>query len=94
MDQRNRLERGMNTPAQQVSGTMGRWDRRTCIGVCCRFGGDGATGRCYHFLESTTTRTCARMSKAFIAAVLQDSLDCTGVAATKAADDLVGAIVA
>ncbi|GCE84516.1 histone-like DNA-binding protein HU [Komagataeibacter diospyri] len=34
------------------------------------------------------------MSKAFIAAVLQDSLDCTGVAATKAADDLVGAIVA
>lgn len=34
------------------------------------------------------------MSKAFIAAVLQDSLDCTGVAATKTADDLVGAIVA
>lgn len=34
------------------------------------------------------------MSKAFIAAVLQDSLDCTGVAATKATDDLVGAIVA
>jgi DNA-binding protein HU-beta len=34
------------------------------------------------------------MSKAFIAAVLQDSLACTGVAAGKAADDLVGAIVA
>jgi len=34
------------------------------------------------------------MSKAFIAAVLQDSLDYTGVAATKAADDLVGATVA
>ena len=34
------------------------------------------------------------MSKAFIAAVLQDSLDCTGVAATKTADDLVGAVVA
>ncbi|QBL94965.1 hypothetical protein KSAC_27850 [Komagataeibacter saccharivorans] len=33
------------------------------------------------------------MSKAFIAAVLQDSLDRTGVAATKAADDLVGVIV-
>ena len=33
------------------------------------------------------------MSKAFIAAVLQNSLDCTGVAATKTADDLVGAIV-
>ncbi|GBR06942.1 MULTISPECIES: HU family DNA-binding protein [Acetobacter] len=34
------------------------------------------------------------MSKAFIAAVLQDSLACTGVATAKAADDLVGAIVA
>lgn len=34
------------------------------------------------------------MNKAFISAVLQDSLDCTGVAATKAADDLVVAIVA
>ncbi|MCG0998420.1 HU family DNA-binding protein [Acetobacter persici] len=34
------------------------------------------------------------MSKAFIAAVLQDSLDCTGVAATKTADDLVGTVVA
>jgi len=34
------------------------------------------------------------MSKAFIAAVLQDSLTCTGVAAAQAADDLVGAIVA
>ncbi|GBR02636.1 hypothetical protein GCM10007207_16040 [Asaia siamensis] len=33
------------------------------------------------------------MSKAFIAAVLQDSLDCTGVAAARAADDLVAAIV-
>ncbi|MBB2169682.1 HU family DNA-binding protein [Gluconacetobacter aggeris] len=34
------------------------------------------------------------MSKAFLAAVLQDSLHCTGVAAVKAADDLVTAIVA
>ena len=34
------------------------------------------------------------MSKAFIAAVLQDSLACPGVAAGKTADDLVGAIVA
>ncbi|ACI50609.1 histone family protein DNA-binding protein [Gluconacetobacter diazotrophicus PA1 5] len=34
------------------------------------------------------------MSKAFIAAVLQDSLACTGVAAGKAADDLITAIVA
>lgn len=33
------------------------------------------------------------MSKTFIAAVLQDSLACTGVAAAKAADDLVGTIV-
>jgi len=33
------------------------------------------------------------MSKAFLAAVLQDSLDCTGVAAQKAADDLLKAIV-
>ena len=33
------------------------------------------------------------MSKAFIAAVLQDSLDCTGVAANQAADDLIQAIV-
>ncbi|WP_141260864.1 HU family DNA-binding protein [Komagataeibacter diospyri] len=34
------------------------------------------------------------MSKSFIAAILQDSLDCTGVVATKTADDLVGAVVA
>ncbi len=34
------------------------------------------------------------MSKAFISAVLQDSLACTGVAAAKAAGDLVGAIAA
>lgn len=34
------------------------------------------------------------MSKAFIAAVLQDSLDCTGVAAAKGAEALLGAIVA
>lgn len=34
------------------------------------------------------------MSKAFIAAVLQDPLDCTGVAASRIADDLVGEIVA
>jgi DNA-binding protein HU-beta len=33
------------------------------------------------------------MSKAFISAVLQDSLDCTGVAANRAADDLIAAIV-
>ncbi len=33
------------------------------------------------------------MSKAFIASVLQDSLDCTGVAANQAADDLIAAIV-
>ena len=33
------------------------------------------------------------MSKAFIAAVLQDSLDCTAVVARQAADDLVAAIV-
>ncbi|MFT9089941.1 MAG: HU family DNA-binding protein [Gluconacetobacter sp.] len=32
------------------------------------------------------------MSKAFIAAVLQDSLNCTGVAAQKAAADLIDAI--
>ncbi len=33
------------------------------------------------------------MSKTFIASVLQDSLDCTGVAATRAADALIHAIV-
>ena len=33
------------------------------------------------------------MSKAFIAGVLQDSIDCTGVAANQAASDLIGAIV-
>ena len=33
------------------------------------------------------------MSKAFISAVLQDSFDCTGLAAKQAADDLVAAIV-
>jgi len=33
------------------------------------------------------------MSKAFIASVLQESLDCTGVVANQAADDLIGAIV-
>ncbi|GBD57741.1 HU family DNA-binding protein [Gluconobacter wancherniae] len=33
------------------------------------------------------------MSKAFLAAVLQDSLDCTGVAAHKAVKDLMSAIV-
>ncbi|GBQ26251.1 histone-like DNA-binding protein HU [Acetobacter estunensis NRIC 0472] len=33
------------------------------------------------------------MSKAFIAAVIQDSIDCTGVAANKAAADLMDAIV-
>ncbi|MGI4744765.1 MAG: HU family DNA-binding protein [Janthinobacterium lividum] len=33
------------------------------------------------------------MSKAFISAVLQDSLNCTGVAANRAADDIVEAIV-
>ena len=33
------------------------------------------------------------MSKAFLASVLQDSLDCTGVAANQAADDLIHAIV-
>ncbi|NPD68062.1 HU family DNA-binding protein [Lichenicola cladoniae] len=33
------------------------------------------------------------MSKAFISAVLQDSLNCTGVAANRAADDIVAAIV-
>ncbi|NHN93560.1 hypothetical protein GVI59_16680 [Acetobacter sicerae] len=33
------------------------------------------------------------MSKAFIAAVLQDSMDSTGVAATRAAEDLIEAIV-
>lgn len=32
------------------------------------------------------------MSKAFIAAVLQDSLSCTAVAAQKAANDLIDAI--
>lgn len=33
------------------------------------------------------------MSKAFIAAVIQDSIDCTGVAANQAANDLLDAIV-
>jgi DNA-binding protein HU-beta len=33
------------------------------------------------------------MSKAFIAAVIQDSIDCTGVAANQAASDLMAAIV-
>jgi DNA-binding protein HU-beta len=33
------------------------------------------------------------MSKAFIASVIQDSLDCTGVAANQAAVDLIAAIV-
>ncbi|ACI50882.1 histone family protein DNA-binding protein [Gluconacetobacter diazotrophicus PA1 5] len=33
------------------------------------------------------------MSKAFIAAVIQDSIDCTGVAANQAASDLIAAIV-
>jgi DNA-binding protein HU-beta len=33
------------------------------------------------------------MSKAFIAGVLQDSTDCTGVAANQAASDLIAAIV-
>ena len=33
------------------------------------------------------------MSKAFIAATLQESLDCTSVAATQAAADLIEAIV-
>ena len=33
------------------------------------------------------------MSKAFIASVLQESLDCTGVAANQAADKLIHAIV-
>lgn len=33
------------------------------------------------------------MSKAFLAAVLQDSIDCTGVAAQRAASDLVDAII-
>jgi DNA-binding protein HU-beta len=33
------------------------------------------------------------MSEAFISAVLQDSLECTGVAANRAADDLIAAIV-
>ena len=33
------------------------------------------------------------MSKAFIASVLQDSLDCTGVAANHAAEQLIAAIV-
>lgn len=32
------------------------------------------------------------MSKAFLAAVLQDSLNCTGVAAQKTATDLIDAI--
>jgi DNA-binding protein HU-beta len=36
--------------------------------------------------------TCI-MSKAFLAATLQDSLDCTGVAANQAAADLIDAIV-
>mgnify|MGYP003351489414 CR=1 FL=1 len=33
------------------------------------------------------------MSKAFIAAVIQDSIECTGVAANQAATDLMAAIV-
>ena len=33
------------------------------------------------------------MSKAFIASVLQDSLDCTGVVANHAAEQLIAAIV-
>ena len=33
------------------------------------------------------------MSKAFIAAVIQGSIDCTGVAANQAASDLIAAIV-
>ncbi len=33
------------------------------------------------------------MSKAFIAGVIQDSVDCTGVAANTAADQLISAIV-
>ncbi|MDG6094757.1 HU family DNA-binding protein [Acetobacter sp. AN02] len=33
------------------------------------------------------------MSKAFIAAVIQDSINCTGVAANKAAADLMEAII-
>ena len=33
------------------------------------------------------------MSKAFIASVLQESLDCTGVAANQAAEQLIAAIV-
>ncbi|GBR02225.1 HU family DNA-binding protein [Acetobacter oeni] len=33
------------------------------------------------------------MSKAFIAAVIQDSISCTGVAANKAAADLMDAII-
>ena len=33
------------------------------------------------------------ISKAFIAGVLQDSIDCTGVAANQAASDLIAAIV-
>ncbi|CEF53857.1 HU family DNA-binding protein [Acetobacter fabarum] len=33
------------------------------------------------------------MSKAFIAAVIQDSINCTGVAANQAANDLIDAIV-
>ena len=33
------------------------------------------------------------MSKAFIAQIIQASTDCTGVAATQAAGDLMGAIV-
>ena len=33
------------------------------------------------------------MSKAFIAAVIQDSVGCTGVVAGTAADELIGAIV-
>ena len=33
------------------------------------------------------------MSKAFIASVIQDSVDCTGVAANQAAADLIAAIV-
>jgi len=33
------------------------------------------------------------MSKAFLTSVLQDSLECTGVAANRAAEDVIAAIV-
>ncbi|MFP2874100.1 hypothetical protein ACLEIY_17940 [Acetobacter tropicalis] len=54
-----------------------------------RLGGDGATGRCYRFLESTTTWTCARMSKAFIAAVLQNSPPYTSFTTSKAGKNML-----